>query len=159
MKGRVVDEAGQGLPDVEVQLELPERTETTRTLADGSFSFEGILDEVEVRVRASASGYDPAQAVVAPGPAREVELLLYSAVPAGQVRGTVVDLKGRPVAAKITIDPGNQVLEVRPDGTFNIELVPGEYKLRAEHPDFAPQGRVIVVVERGVVILHIALSP
>jgi hypothetical protein len=159
VRGRVVDEAGQGLPDVEVTLELSTETLSIRTAADGSFEFPEIEDGAAGRVRASASGYDPAVADLPPARDRQKELVLYSAVPAGQVRGTIVDLQGRPVAAKITIDPGNQVLEVPPDGTFNIELKPGEYRLRAEHPDFSPQGRVIVVVERGVVILHIALTP
>jgi len=157
--GRVVDEAGAGLADIEVTLESARGTESVRTLADGRFEFANIEDGIEVRLRAEGPGFDAAQAALGPGAEREAELVLYTAVPAGQVRGTVLDLNGRPVAAKITIDPGNSVLEVRPDGSFNIELAPGEYRLRAEHPDFAPQGRVIVVVERGVVILHIALSP
>lgn len=159
LRGRVVDEAGQGLADFEVTLELEQGPRSVRTFADGRFEFTNVPDEIEVRVHASGAGFDPAGAAVGPGRDRQVELVLYATVPAGQVRGTVVDLKGHPVLATITIDPGNSIVEVGPDGTFNIELKPGEYRLRAEHPDFAPQGRVIVVVERGVVILHIALSP
>lgn len=159
LRGRVVDEAGQGLADLEVTLELPGGARSVRTFADGHFEFPEVPDEAEARVLAAGAGFDPAEATLAPGRERQIELVLYAAVPAGQVRGTVVDLKGNPVRATITVDPGNSVLEVNPDGSFSLELKPGEYRLRAEHPDFAPQGRVIVVVERGVVILHIALSP
>lgn len=158
VRGRVVDEAGQGLPDVEVTLEIAGAARASRTAADGTFEFLGVDDDARVVARASAPGYDPEAAELVPGRERQVELVLRPAVPAGQVRGTIVDMAGHPVAAKITIDPGGLVLEVPADGTFNIELTPGEYRLRAEHPDFAPQGRVIVVVERGVVILNIALT-
>jgi len=158
VRGRVVDEAGQGLPDVEVTLEAQGTSRAIRTAADGTFEFPGVDDDAPVVARASAAGYDPEAAELVPGRERQVELILRPAVPAGQVRGTIVDMAGHPVAAKITIDPGGLVLQVPADGTFNIELSPGEYRLRAEHPDFAPQGRVIVVVERGVVILNIALT-
>jgi hypothetical protein len=36
-------------------------------------------------------------------------------------------------------------------------LAPGRYVVRFEHADFAPQRRNIVVKDKGVVILNIAL--
>jgi len=74
------------------------------------------------------------------------------------VKGEVRDLKGNPLAAKIIITPGDKVIEVAKDGMFELELAPGRYTLRFEHPDLAPQKRVISVQDRGVVILNIALS-
>ncbi len=94
---------------------------------------------------------------------RTAEIVLRPAVPAGQVRGRVLDLQGTPVNAQITVasETGSpavsQVIVAASDGSFELDLVPGRYVVRFEHAAFAPQRRSIVVKDKGVVILNIAL--
>ena len=59
--------------------------------------------------------------------------------------------------ATISVTPGEQTIAVQADGSFELELAPGKYTLEFEHPEFGSQQRKIHVVDRGVVILNIAL--
>lgn len=158
--GVVVAEGGQPIPDVEVTLVAADQPGlVTHSAADGSFEFNEVLDAAEVVLRAKTAGYDVAELRVGPGAGRMAEVVLYPALPAGQVRGTVRDLRGTPIVANVTIEPGSKVVQVAADGSFALDLAPGEYTLRFEQEGFSPQARVIKVVERGVVILNIALAP
>jgi hypothetical protein len=156
--GTVVDEGGRPLPDVEVTLNR-EGAEPVkeRTAADGSFKFAEV-PEGPVQLAIETVGYDPGNVEFAAGEERSREIVMRPAVPAGQVRGRVLDLSGNPVTAKVTISPGDHLVEVQADGSFELELAPGRYTVVFEHPDFTNQRRVIRIVDRGVVILNIALT-
>ena len=64
---------------------------------------------------------------------------------------------GQPIAATITVTPGNHSVTVRADGSFDLELAPGTYTVKFQHEDYATQRRTIRLQDRGVVILNIAL--
>jgi hypothetical protein len=74
------------------------------------------------------------------------------------VRGRVLDLAGTPVLARVSITPGEHPVQVGEDGSFALELAPGRYTVKLEQVGFVTQQRVIVIRDRGVVILNIALS-
>jgi hypothetical protein len=155
--GMLVDEGGRPMADGEVIL-VREGVEMARvrTAADGQFSFEGVvLGAVVLRVQ--ESGYDALEFTLGPGEPRTAELVLRPAVPAGQVRGKVLDLQGMPILAQVRVSPGDLNLTVALDGSFELDLAPGRYTLRFDHPEFAPQRRTIVVKDRGVVIINIGL--
>ena len=130
---------------------------TGRTYADGSFEFDEVPNGALV-LEAATAGYDSSKVELAEGDERQTEIVLRPAVPAGQVRGKVLDLKGNPIAATITITPGAQTVTVDPDGSFELELPPGKYTVVFEHEDYTKQQRRIRVHDRGVVILNIALT-
>lgn len=157
VRGSVVDEGGRPLSDVEVKLvQQGADPSSQRTDAEGHFEFANVpLQNVELVV--AAEGYDEARVNVGSQEPRQSEIMLRPAVPAGQVRGKVLDLKGQPVAAQIRITPGDQLISVQADGSFELELTPGNYVVKFEHADFATQQRRIRVYDRGVVILNIAL--
>ncbi|MEN9579861.1 MAG: hypothetical protein RJA70_2870, partial [Pseudomonadota bacterium] len=158
VSGAVVDEGGRALADASVTLEMLGREpHQERTLADGKFEFAAV-PEGEASVRVNAPGYEEALVQIAEGKSRVVEVMLRPSVPAGQVRGKVLDLKGNPVKATLRISPGDQLIETQADGSFELELAPGRYTVRFEHEDFGSQRRTISVQNRGVVILNIALS-
>jgi len=77
VRGRVVDEAGHGLPDAEVTLDVLGKTLSVRTLADGTFEFPEVADAAAVRAQVSASGFDAAQANLEPARDRKVELVVH----------------------------------------------------------------------------------
>jgi hypothetical protein len=157
VSGTVVDEGGRPLPDALITLTYEgAQTRETRSAEDGRFAFTEVPG-VALELRASAAGFDDAQVAIAAAGERTREIVLHPSVPAGQVRGRVLDLGGTPVPASIRITPGDHQFEAASDGSFTLELAPGRYTLELQHPGFAPQQRVIVVRERGVVILNIAL--
>jgi hypothetical protein len=152
------------MSDVEVVLHQegqPPRSE--RTFPDGHFEFRDVpLGAVSLGV--AEPGFDRVKVEFGPEQPRTSEIVLRPAVPAGQVRGKVLDLQGMPVVAQVKVNgdggsrPGSeQVVVVAPDGSFELDLTPGRYLVRFEHADFAPQRRSIVVKDKGVVILNIAL--
>lgn len=155
--GTVVDEGGRPLADVEVTLSREgEEPLTTRTFADGRFEFSDVpVESVELSVQ--TPGYDTATTSIAADAERTAEIVMRPAVPAGQLRGKVLELNGTPVPAQITITPGEHTVAVRADGSFELELPPGKYTVVFEHEDFRKQQRKIRVHDRGVVILNIAL--
>jgi hypothetical protein len=157
--GSVVDEGGRPLADVQVvmTLEGAEPVEE-RTFANGTFEFKEV-PEGAVELVIKTPGYDEKKISFEDGQERKGEVVLYPSLPAGQVKGEVRDLKGNPVAATIKITPGDKVIQVKADGTFELELAPGRYTVRFEAPDLSPQKRFIRVQDRGVVILNIGLSP
>lgn len=158
--GSIVDEGGRPLSDVEVVLtQEGAAARTTRSLADGRFEFENIPVKGDAQLEFKTPGYEVVKRTYAEGAERSAEIVMYPALPAGQVRGAVLDLAGNPVVATIEITPGDQEMVVNADGTFELELSPGKYTVRFRHEDFKNQRRVIVVQDRGVVILNIALSP
>src|SRR5690606_22559345 len=158
--GSIVDEGGRPLSDVEVIL-TQEGTapRTTRSFADGRFVFEEVPVKGNVQLEIKTPGYEVVKLSYAEGAERNAEVVMYPALPAGQVRGAVLDLAGNPVVATIEITPGDHVVEVNADGSFELGISPGKYTVRFRHDDFKNQRRVVVVQDRGVVILNIALSP
>lgn len=162
--GTIVDEGGRPMADVEVVLQQegqPPRSE--RTFADGRFEFREVpVGGVSLTV--AEPGYDRVVVTLAPEQTSASEIVLRPAVPAGQVRGKVLDLQGNPVAAQVKVNGDGrsqtgteQIITVAADGSFELDLVPGRYLVRFEHAEFAPQRRSIVVKNKGVIILNIAL--
>lgn len=155
--GTVVDEGGHPLADVEVRLELGGQVSLERTDADGAFRFAGVA-EGPAHLTVETPGFDPANAELDLEQSRSVEIVLRPAVPAGQVRGRVLNLAGKPVAATITVTPGNHTVSAHPDGSFEVELVPGKYVIQFQHASYSTQQRRVDIAERGVVIVNIALT-
>ncbi len=143
--GRVVDDRGDGLESIPVELRAAaERMpRMTLTSSDGSFSFEGVRGEVTV----TALPYDlpPARTTVTvEGDAPIiVELALSSSL--YTMRGRVVDERGFAVSgALITVSSNDPRTPTRrnaksdADGTFSVPALPAPpYSLRAEHPSFS----------------------
>lgn len=159
VQGSVVDEGGRPLADVQVVLQREGASDVEeRTYANGQFEFKEVPEGPVVLV-IKTPGYDEVKVQFAEGEPREKEVILYPSLPAGQVKGEVRDLQGNPLPdTKITISPGDKTVEVTAEGTFTLELAPGRYTVRFDHPELSPQKRVIRVQDRGVVILNIALT-
>jgi protocatechuate 3,4-dioxygenase beta subunit len=146
LAGRVVDERGNGLEGIPVEL----RTPTDRlprmsvTASDGSFSFRGVRGEVSV----TALPYDlpPASESVEIGNDAlvTVELALSSSL--YTLHGRVVDERGFGVSgALLTVSAKSPQTPVRrsaksdADGTFSVPALPGPpFELNAEHPAYSP---------------------
>lgn len=160
LKGQIVDEGGHPIPDVKVIL-TQDGAEPLEIFSDanGNFTLSGV-PLGDAKLSAQTAGFDPKaqQLKIVEGEEQELEIVLYPSLPAGQVRGKVLSLSGAPVQAKVTFSPGDKIAEVDTDGSFTIDLPPGNYTVRFEHPDFPAQKRSIKIVDKGVVVLNIALE-
>ena len=146
LAGRVVDERGNGLEGIPVELRTPEDRlpRMSVTASDGSFSFRGVRGEVSV----TALPYDlpPARESVAIGDAAlvTVELALSSAL--YTLHGRVVDERGFGVSgALLTVSAKSRQTPIRrtaksdTDGTFSVPALPEPpFELSAEHPAYGP---------------------
>jgi protocatechuate 3,4-dioxygenase beta subunit len=169
LAGRVVDERGNGLEGIPVELRAPtERLpRMSVTASDGSFSFRGVRGEVNV----TALPYDlpPARESIAIGDDALVTVELALASELYTLHGRVVDERGFGVGgALLTVSatspqtPTQRTAKSNADGTFAVPALPEPpFELRAEHPAFSPtripdietSDDVRVVMSAGVTFL------
>lgn len=132
LSGRVVDAAGRPLAGV--QVEHPTGPESTRTGADGTFTFEGVAEsgnDVEARM----PGYVAAKARNVRGGRKDVTIVLRPALP---LAGVVLDGSGAPVAHAVLRADGRDArgfAETDAEGRFSLAA-------------FGP-GRIAVVADGG----------
>jgi len=169
LAGRVVDERGNGLEGIPVELRgaterLP-RMSVTAT--DGSFSFRGVRGEVTV----TALPYDlpPARDAVTIGDEALVTVELSLSSTLYTLRGRVVDERGFGVSgALLSVSSTSAATPIRrsaksdADGTFSVPALPEPpFELSAEHPAFSPSripeiesiDDIRVVMSAGVMFL------
>jgi Carboxypeptidase regulatory-like domain len=129
----------------------------TDTDQDGRFE-TGDVDVGEATLVITAPGFQTVTKTVTvaatPSP---VEVLVARALPAGEVRGVVRDLAGKPLQAHVRIEPGGVEVTVGADGTFHKEVQPGTYDVAIHVSGYADQKRHIVVERDAVVLLNVEL--
>ncbi len=127
----------------------------TDTDADGRFE-TGDLDYGPVTVVITAPGYKPVtKTVVISGTPTPFEVSAAHALPAGEVRGVVRDLTGKPLRATIRIEPGGVDVALAADGTFHSDVQPGAYDVIIHAPGYIDQKRHVVVERDAVVLLNV----
>lgn len=145
LAGRVVDERGNGLEGIPVELQTPDDRlpRLTVTASNGSFSFRGVRGDVSV----TALPYDlpPVResVVIEDRAPVTVELALSSSL--YTLRGRVVDERGFGVSGTLlTVSATNPQTPVQrsaksdADGTFSVPALPEPpFDLTAEHPAFS----------------------
>ncbi|HUJ60357.1 MAG TPA: carboxypeptidase-like regulatory domain-containing protein [Kofleriaceae bacterium] len=173
--GSVVDDAGKPVVAAKVAVTLKNSSVAPVTTDDkGNYAFKGVpigtsidgrpsLEETGVELAVTVDGKKPGSASiaqVAPGdnvvPPIKLEPLVQPAKLKGIVRARAT---GKPVpAATITLDPGDKKLEPDRDGSFAIELPPGQYKITVTAKGFATQELEISLAPNDVAIKNIDLS-
>ncbi len=160
--GRVQDEGARPLSDVQVIVARADGEGAPQELytdANGEFVFPELLTG-PIEVKVVTPGYDSITKkveIIKDGEA-ELEYTMYESLPAGQVKGRVLDLSGKPLMATVTVAPGDEAVPVSEDGSFSVDLKPGKYQVRFSLEGYTPQLRVVRVQDKGVVVLNIALE-
>ncbi len=82
---------------------------------------------------------------------------LENDLPPGELRAIVTSLaSGAPIRdAKVTIEPGGKTVQTGADGTFHIELAPGQYKITVTSPGMAKQDLDVTIDTNGVTTKNI----
>jgi hypothetical protein len=147
---------GDPVRGAEVVLEPAARA--ARTDTEGRAEFAGVAAG-RVAIRVSHPAHRPgARAIdLAAGRTAMVPFVLEPALPPGQLRGLVRSFRGRPLPAKLRIEPIG--LEARCDarGQFEIDLPPGEYEVSIDADSYRAQKRRVRVERDGVTILNVDL--
>lgn len=173
--GTVVDNAGKPVVGAKVLLTLKNsQVEPVVTDETGGYVFKGVrigdaiegketLDETAVEVAVEAGGMKSGKATVAQvakGTNTVPAITLDPELPPGELRGVVRSLPGGKLVlgATIVVEPGGAKAESAADGTFQINLAPGTYKIKVTAPGLKPQELDVTIETNGVAIKNIDLQ-
>ena len=169
--GEVVDETGKPVAGAKVTVVAKTGTGTGTTDDKGAYTVTGLLIgktekgvttlDAGVEVSVELEGKKPAKTTLtlAKGANTVQKLTLEAVLPPGQLRGVVRSAgAGKPLAgAVITIEPGGVKATSGADGTFEVDLQPGTYKIKATAPGLATQELDVTIDPNGVAIKNIEL--
>ena len=160
LRGRVAAEGGAPLSGASVTLSDDESRAQQTSDAQGHFAFTA-LEAGEYNLEVTAEGFQAAQrsVVLQPGAAPLLDISLAQELPIGQIRGTVRRFDGKPILARIVIGALKIDQKTRSDGSFEIDVPPGDYEVVVSADRFARQTRTAHVEHRGVAILIVELEP
>jgi hypothetical protein len=155
----LLDDQGQPLPHAQVTLLQGEKETRLVERAPGRYG-GAELQAGTARLRVQAEGFEPVEREVtlAAGRAVQVDVQVQQALPAGQVRGLVRSQRGKPLAAKVRVEPAGVQATTDAEGFFQLDVPPGQYEVVIESPGFQSQKRTVKVEKQGVVIVNADLG-
>lgn len=155
----LVDDQGQPLQRATVTLIQGER-ETPLTEAEPGRYRHDDVPPGPGRLRIRADGFQPIERDVQVGgsPELRVDARAQQALPAGQVRGLVRSFRGKPLMAKVRVEPAGGEASTDAEGFFQIDVPPGPYEVVIEAPGYQSQRRAVKVEKQGVVIVNVDLG-
>jgi len=159
LHGQVLAPSGTGLAGATLTLRHGETEQTATSDAQGAFAFAASPAGAQV-LRVSAEGFiaEERSLDLQDGDAPELQVTLKRELPQGQIRGTVRKFDGKPVVASVAVAELGITLQTRDDGTFEIDVPPGEYSVAVRARRFRPQTRKARVEIQGVAILIVELE-
>lgn len=158
VEGLVLDAHGEPLVDAHVVLEADGERREGYTDGRGRFRLEGVPEE-NGTLTIEAVGHATRTVRVRRGVADLPSdgLALSEEAPHGVVRGLVRDYDGNTVRATIRVTPGSRTTQTSADGSFELELEPGRYRVTVTAQGFASQEREISLSAGEVTILNVDL--
>ena len=172
LTGEVVDETGKPVVGAKVEAKAKNNTGTAVTDEKGTYTISKLpigktvkgvttLDDTGVEVEVNLEGKKPAKTsmTLTKGSNTVGKVTLESVLPPGQLRGVVRSVvTGRPLpGATITIEPGGKTATSGADGTFEVDLQPGAYKIKASASGLKDQELDVTIDPNGVAIKNIEL--
>jgi hypothetical protein len=118
------------------------------------------LDETSGTISVAVDGKKPGGATIAKldeGTTTVPPIRLEPVLPPGQLRGVVHSLPAGRAVEKAIVTVGTTKVETAADGTFELSLPPGNYKVNIKAPGFAPQDLDITIEVGSVIIKNIDL--
>ncbi|HEX2872491.1 MAG TPA: carboxypeptidase regulatory-like domain-containing protein [Polyangiaceae bacterium] len=154
----LLDDRGQPLQRAQVAVTQGDVETPLVEVSPGQYRLEQARPG-RARLRVKAEGFQPVERdVELQAGALRVDVRVDQALPAGQVRGLVRSLRGKPLAASIRVEPGGAQTSTDAEGFFQLDVPPGEYEVVIESPGYQPQRRKAKVDQQGVVIVNADLS-
>jgi hypothetical protein len=165
VSGEVVDDAGKPVVGAKVGVRLKNHTGSGVTDDKGRFKIEKLpigktvdnnttLDDTVAEIECDVDKKKPFRQTVtlAKGANPIPKLVLDSLLPPGQLRALVrAAASGKPIpGAVVTIEPGGHTATANADGQIQIDLPPGQYKVKATAPGRKEQVLEVTIVDGGV---------
>jgi hypothetical protein len=155
----LVDDQGQPLRRATVTLIQGEREAQLSEAEPGHYRHDDVAPGPG-RLRIVADGFQPIERDIQVGasPQVRVDARAQPALPAGQVRGLVRSFRGKPLSAKVRVEPAGGEANTDAEGFFQIDVPPGEYEVVIEAAGYQSQRRAVKVEKQGVVIVNADLG-
>jgi hypothetical protein len=175
VSGTVVDSGGKPVVGAKVSLGLKlSQVNPTVTDEKGAYVFTGVpightlankptIEETAGEITVEVDKMKPGKATVAQlaeGTNKVPPITLEPVLPPGQLRGVVRSLPGgKAVAgATVTVVGATQKGTTADDGTFTIDLAPGQYKIKVSAKGLKDQELDVTIDPNGVAIKNIDLQ-
>ncbi len=170
--GEVVDEAGKPVVGAKVEVKAKNNTGSAVTDDKGAYTVSKLpigktekgvttLDDTGVEVSVTVDGKKPGTTTMTlvKGANTVAKLTLEPLLPPGQLRGIIRStVTGKPLAgATIKVEPGSKSVTTAADGTFEVDLPPGTYKIKASAAGLADQELDVTIDPNGVALKNIEL--
>jgi hypothetical protein len=151
----LLDDRGQPLARAEVTVTQGGTEKALVETEPGHYRLES-AEPGPAHVRARADGFKTIDRDIdlVMGKPLRLDARAEPALPPGQVRGLVRSFRGKPLAAKVRLEPGGLEASTDAEGFFQIDVPPGEYEVLIEAPGYEPQQRKAKVDQQGVVIVN-----
>lgn len=173
--GTVVDTSGKPVVGAKVSLGLKlSQVNPVYTDGTGTYVFKGVpigyttanqptIQETAGEITVEVSSMKPGTVTIAQlaeGANTAPPITLEPALPPGQLRGVVRSLPGGKAVsgATITVVDGEGKAETADDGTFTIDLAPGQYKIKVSAKGLKDQELDVTIDPNGVAIKNIDLQ-
>jgi hypothetical protein len=149
---------GVPLAGAKLTITVGDKSSEQTSGADGSFDF-GELEAGNGSITAELEGYEKLSQTVSLQPGQELtlDLTLERTLPPGQLRGFARSFRGKGLKATLTIAPSGEVVTTNDDGSFELDLPPGDYEVTVQADGFKEQVRQVKIDENGVTILNVDL--
>lgn len=162
----VVDANNHPISDAEVTIVLAENDQGEGGSRSVPLSDRNIyvindipIGEVEITVKADLLKTQTQTILLREGEPAEIGFTLEKADDVGsQLRGLVRSYAGEGVKASVRVEPGTQSTLCDHDGSFELDLPPGVYKVIIEAEGYRSQRRTLRVRKEGVTVLNADLQ-
>jgi len=153
----LIDDDGQEVADATVELEVDGKKYPLTNAGNGDYRIEQApIGSGRGKLRASGESINPIEKDVQLGGGAPVKVEAQApvALPTAQVRGLVRSFQGKPLMAKIRVEPSGQEVGTDDKGSFVVDVDPGEYQVTIEAEGYETQRRTVKVGKQGVVVLN-----
>jgi hypothetical protein len=159
LRGLVRSSAGTGIADASLTLRQGDATHAATSDTQGKYAFAAV-PVGQYTMQVAADGYTNFERVVElrRGETPELQITLERELPQGQIRVTVRRFDAKPVVATVAIAERKVSRPTREDGTLEVDVPPGDYKVTITARGFRPQTRTARVDMHGVAILVVELE-
>lgn len=153
----VVDKTtGHPLSDAEAEIIVDGQTRPLQFVTESTFEIGEVpVGTVELVVRAERLKDWRKRVEVTEGQPLDVRVEMIPAANSGQIRGLIRGFDGKGLAAQVRIQPGSHAVQSDADGSFIVDVPPGNYTVEVSLEGYRTQKLTARVGKDGVLVLNV----